>query len=87
MIRVETRKVWRSEAAGRAYLTCAAAINAEARAIIRRRYPDEPREYDNIGETHPGFHWSELPRADVLLRRMKRLVANCYAAESARGAP
>ena len=60
---------------GRRFLTLRAAVHAEAAAIIKRKYPTE-RSYTapDMSEHDPGFHWTELPRSDVLLRRMCRLV-------------
>lgn len=54
---------------GRRWFTLRAAVKAEAIAIIKRRHPTEPDEPDVGG----GWHWTNLPRADVLLRRMCRL--------------
>lgn len=68
----ETRTVYRSERRRRSFLTRGAAIRAEAIAIIKAKYPTEPGEPD-VGD--PGWHWSELKRSDVLLRRMLRKVA------------
>jgi hypothetical protein len=70
---IEARKqiVWRSTAAGRNYLTKRAAIHAEARALIKRKHPSESAEWD-VG--FAGWRWEELPRSDVLWRRVVRLV-------------
>lgn len=73
MVTVETAKIYRG--GGRRYLTKKAAIKAEAIAIIKAKYPSERAYYGQGGYMEdPGFHWSGLPRADVLLRRMCRLV-------------
>ena len=75
MIEVLTRTVYRSTTKGRSYLTKSAAITAEARALIVKKHPSEQADYDNIGRcTYGGFHWSSLPRSDVLFRRVRRLV-------------
>ena len=60
---------------GRRWLTLETAVKAEAAAIIKRKHPTE-RSYTapDMSEHDPGFHWTELPRSDVLLRRMCRLV-------------
>jgi hypothetical protein len=55
---------------GRRWLTLDTAVKSEAKAIIKRKHPTEP--FDS--ETGGGFYWRELPRSDVLLRRMCRLV-------------
>lgn len=74
MIQVESAKVYRSPRAGRRYFSLAAAVNAEARAIIKAKYPDERAEYDSGHITYPGFHWVTLPRSEVMYRRLARLV-------------
>lgn len=55
---------------GRRWFGKKAAVKAEAVAIIKRKYPSERSDPECGG----GFHWTELPRADVLLRRVCRLV-------------
>jgi len=74
VITEETAKAWRSSRRGKRYLTKRAAINAETVEIIKARYPTEPYEAD----TGAGFHWRELPRANVIYRRLRRLVARAY---------
>ena len=66
-----TRPAYYAPTRGRYFFTRAAAIRAEAIAIIKRKYPTERGDTD-IGDT--GWHWSELKRSDVLLRRMFRVV-------------
>ena|ERR1019366_9080760 len=74
MIEERTRKVFYSPKAGRCYLTKRAAIYAEARAIIEEKHPSEHAE-DDTG--YEGWYWRKgLPRSDVLLRRVARLVKN-----------
>ena len=74
MIEARTRKVFFSKRAGRCFFTKRAAIYAEARAIIEERHPSENAE-DDTG--YPGWYWRiNLPRSDVLLRRVARLVKN-----------
>lgn len=70
-IEVRSQVVYHSTAARRTYLTRRAAIHAEARALITRKYPLESAEWD-VG--YPGWNWRELPRSDVLWRRVVRLV-------------
>lgn len=71
MITAEQTIVYRAPTAGRRYITKAGAIHAEAVAIIQRKHPTEGPESD----TGHYWHWrSDMPRAEVLLRRMKRLV-------------
>ncbi|WP_105532434.1 hypothetical protein [Solimicrobium silvestre] len=72
MISVETRTVYHSSIKGRRYLHKRSAIKAEALAIIKKKYPDEPFEHD----TGYSFNWqAEIPRSNVLFRRMCRLVS------------
>jgi hypothetical protein len=69
--------VWLAPTKGRRYLTKRAAIHAEARALIEAKHPTERSHTDNYGRIEdPGWHWTALPRADVLLRRVRRLVRN-----------
>lgn len=61
---------------GRCYLTKRAAIHAEARALIERKHPTERSYTEPDGYmSDPGWHWTALPRHDVLYRRVVRLVA------------
>jgi len=67
--------VWVAPTARRRYLTKRAAIHAEARALIQKRHPTERSHTDDFGRIEdPGWHWSALPRADVLFRRVCRIV-------------
>lgn len=73
-ITTETATVYRAPTAGRRYFTKSAAIHAEACAIIKRKHETVNDPGDHIT---PGEFWfwrTDLPRAEVLLRRMKRLV-------------
>ncbi len=75
MIEATTRTVFRATTKGRTYLTKAAAIKAEARALIEKRHPTEKGEFDGNGyQTDPGWHWMNIHRSDVLYRRVCRLV-------------
>ncbi len=67
-VTVETATVYRG--GGRRWFSRRAAVHAEAVAIIKRKHPTE--RFDS--ETGDGFHWTELPRSEVLLRRVRRLV-------------
>jgi hypothetical protein len=62
----------------RRYLTLNAACAAEARAIIKARYPNERAEYESGHMIYPGFTWKSLPRFEVLYRRMTRIVRAAY---------
>ena len=86
MITTETARVYRG--GGRRYLTKNAAIKAEAIAIIRAGHPTERAHYSGTGRLeNPGFHWHSLPRAEVLLRRMCRLVKRAADLTPKDGAP
>ena len=70
-----TDTVWYAPTPRRRYLTKRAAIAAEARALITARHPKERQELDGFGRiAYPGWNWRELPRADVLYRRVVRVV-------------
>lgn len=76
MIKPVIRTVYLAPTRGRHYMTKASAIRAEATALIIRRHPTEEPDYDQGHMLYPGFHWTELPRHAVLLRRVCRLVKN-----------
>lgn len=74
-IRSQNATVYFSPTAKRRFLTKGAAIAAEARALISNKHPAEPAEHDDSGGLiYSGFHWRELPRSEVLYRRVVRLV-------------
>jgi hypothetical protein len=62
-------------------MTLRAAINAEARAIIQRKYPIEKAEYENGHMIYPGSYWRDLPNSDKLYRRMVRVIRASVAKE------
>ena len=73
-VSVETATVYRG--GGRRWLTRKAAVKAEAIAVIKAKHPTERGETDHsIGYHDPGWHWTELRRSDVLLRRVMRMVS------------
>ena len=75
MIEERTTVIYYSSNANRRYLTKAAAIKAEARALIKERYPTEDSEYDDqFRVTHPGWHWRQLENSDKFYRRVCRLI-------------
>ena len=80
-IKTVHRVVYYAETARRHFMTRDAAIKAEARALIKNKYPTEESENDGRGNcTYPGFYWRQLPNSDTLYRRMctaiKRAVDN-----------
>lgn len=74
IVEAVTVKVYMAPTAGRRYFSLSAACNAEARAIIQKKWPAEKPEYEDGMRTYPGFHWRDLPRSEVLHRRMVRLI-------------
>jgi len=66
--------VYRSTERGRRFISRRAAIKAEAIALIKKKHPTERADYTDGYCTDPGFHWTELNRSKVLLRRVMRLV-------------
>lgn len=71
MLRAETATVYKSDLAGRRFFTLDAACKAEARAIIKKKYPSEEPDME-VGMQ--GWYWHELPRSEVLYRRLVRLI-------------
>lgn len=75
MIKTVVRTVYFAPTRGRYYMTKAGAIKAESRAILSKKFPTEQAEYEDFGfKTYPGFHWTSLPRSEVLFRRVCRLI-------------
>jgi ribonuclease D len=71
----EQATVYRARSARRRFFTRKSAVRAEAIARIKSKHPTERDETDERGQNiGGGFHWTSLPRADVLLRRVCRLV-------------
>lgn len=67
-IKATTRRVYWSERRNRTYVHLRSAIKAEAKAIIKERYPNEEDDYRCY------FSWYDLPHSNKLLRRVMRLV-------------
>lgn len=78
---IETATVYRG--GGRRWFSLRAACGAEARAVIKARYPSEKADYESGHMTYPGFYWRDLPNAEKMLRRLTR--AYVFAAKSAAG--
>lgn len=74
MIEKKQATVFYSPHAGRRYFTLNSACSSEAVAIIKKKYPTVDFECD----TGFSFYWKELPRSDVLHRRLTKLVKNKY---------
>lgn len=82
MISVDKATVYRAPTAGRRYFTKRAAINAEARALIFKKYPIEGGPF--IGHEGPdddyiNIEQHEPDRFATMLRRMKRLISQAMA--------
>lgn len=61
----------------KAYMSLRSACAARTRDIIEAKHESESPEYDDdFGRcTHPGWYWrTHLPRAEVLYRRLLRIV-------------
>lgn len=76
-IKPVVRTVYFSPTRGRHYMTKGGAIRAEAKALLQKKFPSEKAEYEDFGfMTYPGFYWKDMPRSDVLFRRVCRLIKN-----------
>ncbi|WP_404927114.1 hypothetical protein [Mesorhizobium sp. ORM16] len=69
------RVVYLAPTAKRYYFTRRAAAGAEARALIKRKYPTERPESEGGYVTYRGWHWSEDERlVKVCSRLTKRIL-------------
>jgi hypothetical protein len=86
-IEAEQRVVYRSSMSGRRFMTLKGAVYSDARKILRTKYPNERPEYEGeFGQmTSPGFTWMDLPRSDVMFRRLCRLLITAYKEGDRRG--
>ena len=81
-----TRHVFRAPTKGRDYLTVTAAVNAEARALMDKRYPAEREDYDGDGRcTYGGWHWNSDPKLVRVHARLARLILRAF--RQKQGAP
>lgn len=72
-VTTETAKVYRG--GGRRFFTLRAAIEAEAIQRIKAKHPTERPSPNSDGyPDEPGWYWRELPRSEVLFRRMCRVI-------------
>lgn len=77
LIQISNRVVYtikRGSGRSKSFFTIRAAADAMARDIIAAKYPTEAADYEDVHLTYPGFHWSGIDRADVMHRRLARLV-------------
>lgn len=76
-ITVSTAVIYYAPTAGRRYFSKGAAVNAETRAIIKRKYPDESAPQDTNGQ-QIGQAWSmeydDPARWAKIYRRLRRQV-------------
>ena len=81
MITKQAAQVFYAPRMGRRFFTLDAACRAEAREIIKSKYPTEESEIDDTGRLeYPGFHWRHLERSDVMYRRLVLKIKNAYKA-------
>jgi hypothetical protein len=80
MIEIQTATVYFAPTRGRRYLSKDAAITAEAKALIKRRYPTEHSEYEDGRMVCEGWHWAELKNSEKLFRRVRLMVKNGWMA-------
>lgn len=71
MIEKQTATVYLAKTKGRRYFSRSAAIHNETMAIIRKKYPTEPFEYD----TGHSFDCVNMEGFETIYRRMYRLVS------------
>lgn len=70
------RRVWYAPTARRHFFSKWACCIGEARARIKRKHPSERSETDDCGRlTYRGWHWTELPNSEKLLKRYARLIS------------
>lgn len=74
MIEKLQREVFFAPTARRHYFSKWAACVGEARARIKVKYPSESGEYENGYCISPAWAWTDLPRADELLKRLARRI-------------
>lgn len=76
-IEIVSRPVYKAPTKRRCYLTPKSAANAEASAMLVKKYPTERTEYEESGRiTYGGWHWNSDERLvkvhDRLTRRILR---------------
>jgi hypothetical protein len=74
-MKVETRirRSYFSPTANRSFLTKRAAANAEARALITRKYPTEKPHWMD-GPNGDRWHWTEDERLCLVYARLSKLI-------------
>lgn len=79
-IELINRPVYRAPTKGRCYLNARSAADAEARAILEKRYPREDAEYEQGMMYYPGFHWSNDKRLVLVQKRLTRMILRQFRA-------
>jgi hypothetical protein len=90
----QTATVYYSQSKRRRYFTLKAAVQAEAKAMIFAKFPNEDCDYDGNGAcTYGGYHFptDDPERYEKLLNRLCRIIARQYrnatVTEAKRGLP
>ncbi len=73
--------VYRAPTAGRRYLSIRGAANAEAGALIAKKYPTEAPEYHDGRMTYSGFHYTTDERLVRVRQRLARRLISFLQAE------
>lgn len=73
-----TQPVFLAKTSGRRYLTLRSAADAEARAMLKRKYPTERPEYENGQCYFPGYHWSSDERLVKVHARLSRMILKSF---------
>jgi hypothetical protein len=68
------RPVFKAPTKGRCYLSARSAANAEARAMLNKKYPPEKPEYENGRMFSPGWYWSQDARLVKVYERLTRCI-------------
>ena len=77
MIVEQIATVWLAPTRRRRFFTKNGAIHAEAVALIYKKNPTEPCEYDDFGRcTYGGYNikYDEPERFETMVRRMERII-------------
>lgn len=73
-LQTSTVRVYYAPTKGRRYLTERAAANAEAVAMIEKKYPSERAEYDNGQMYDPGWNWALDEHLVKVQKRLARRI-------------
>lgn len=73
-IKAESQTIYLAPSKGRRYLSARSAANAEARAMLDKKYPIERPEYESGHLIFAGWHWSNDPFLDRVHKRLSSLI-------------